>query len=154
MKIFWIVLAVVVLGLATNALVTYLIQKRRQARAEKDGVVLYATVVSATAVGGLMKYAEMKKVTLRLQDPGATTPREVSLRTRLPPGQQITPGMKIAVIVDPKKPERVYPASEAASKRVVMTGSRLERRHMRVGRGAQQRMPQDNIPYPKHLNRR
>ncbi len=154
MKIFWIVLGVVVLALATNALVTYLLQKRRQQRAEKDGVVLYATVVSANDVGGLMKYAEMKKVVLRLQDPGTTAPREVSLRTRLPKGQKITPGMRIPVIVDPKKQERVYPASEEAAKRVVMTGSRLERRHMRVGRGGNQRLPQDNIPYPKHLNRR
>ena len=155
MKIFWIVLGVVVLGVAINALVMYLLQKRRQARAERDGIVLYATVVSATALGGLMKYADMKKVTLRIQDPGTNAPREVSLRTRLPAGQQITSGMRIAVILDPKNKQRVYPASPEAAKRVVVTGSRLERRHMRVGAGAQQQQPQrDAIPYPKHLNRR
>lgn len=156
MKIFWIVLGVVVLALATNALVMYLLQKRRQARAEKDGVVLYATLLSATTLGGLMKYADMKKVTMRLQEPGAANPREVSFRTRFPAGQTVTPGMKLAVIVDPRNPKRVYPASPEAAKRAVITGSRLERRHMRVGApgGRQQQPPRDSIPFPKHLNRR
>lgn len=156
MKIFWIVLGVIVLGLAINALVMYLVQKKRQGRAEKDGVVLYATVVSIAELGGLMKYADMRKVTLRLQDPGITTPREVSLRTRLPKGQKITPGMKIPVVVDPTKSERVYPATAESAKRAVVTGSRLERRHMRMGTAAQQQQqPQrDNIPFPRHLNRR
>ena len=156
MKIFWIVLGVVVLGLAINALVNYLVQRGRQKRAEKDGVVLYATVLSAEVLGGLLKYADMRKVTLRVQDPGATSPREVSLRTRLPAGQSITPGMKLAVIVDPKNSKRVYPASPEAAKRVVVTGSRLERRHMRVGTPGQQKAQQgrDAIPYPRNLNRR
>ena len=156
MKIFWIVLAVAVLGLATNALVMYLLQKRRQGRAEKDGVVVYATLVSATTLGGLMKYADMKKVVMRIQEPGAALPREVSLRTRLPAGQTVTPGMKLAVILDPKNPKRVYPASAEAAKRAVVTGSRLERRHLRVGSagGRQQQPPRDSIPFPKHLNRR
>lgn len=156
MKIFWIVLAVVVLAVATNALVMYLLQKRRQTRAERDGVVLYATLVSATALGGLLKYADMRKVTLRIQDPGSKTPRDVSLRTRFPAGQTVTPGMKIAVVVDPKDPKRVYPASPEAAKRAVVTGSRLERRHMRVGAAGarQQQPPRDSIPFPKHLNRR
>ena len=109
MKIFWIVLAAVVLALAINALVMYLLQKQRQRRAEKNGVVLYATVISTETLGGLLKYADMKKVTMRLQEPGAPGPREVSLRTRLPSGQQITSGMKLAVVVDPKNAKRVYP---------------------------------------------
>lgn len=156
MKIFWIVLGVIVLGLAINAGVMYLLQKRRQQRAERDGVVLYATLVSASKLGGMMKYADMMKVTLRIQDPGSKTPREVSLRTRMPAGQKVTPGMKIAVVVDPTKPERVYPATPEAAKRAVVTGSRLERRHMRVGGAGQgeQQPPRDPIPYPRHLNRR
>lgn len=155
MKIFWIVLGAVVLAIAINALVSYLLQRKRQQRAERDGVVLYATVVSATALGGLMKYADMKKVTMRIQDPGSKNPREVALRTRVPAGQKITPGMKLAIIVDPKDPKRVYPASPEAAKRAVVTGSRIERRHMRMGTPAQQAQQQrDAIPYPKHLNRR
>ena len=153
MKIFWIVLAIVVLGVAANAGIMYLLQKRRQQRAEREGVVLYATLVSATTLGGLMKYADMKKLTMRIQDPGSAAPREVSLRTRLPAGQKVTPGMKITVVVDPKDSKRVYPASPEAAKRVVVTGSRLERRHLRTGTAAGQ--PQrDNIPFPRHLNRR
>ncbi len=155
MKIFWIVLAVVVLGLAINSLVMYLLQKRRQQRAEKDGVVLYATIVSADALGGLMKYADMKKVVMRIQDPGTKVAREVSLRTRLPAGQTITPGMKIPVVVDPTNNKRVYPATPESAKRAVVTGSRLERRHMRVGATGQGQQPQrDAIPYPRNMNRR
>jgi hypothetical protein len=154
MKIFWIVLLVVVLGVAINSLVMYLLQKRRQQRAERDGVVLYATLVSETPLGGLLKYADMKKLVMRVQDPGTNAPREVSLRTRLPAGQKVTPGMRITVVVDPKDPKRVYPASPEAAKRVVVTGSRLERRHMRVGTAAQQQQQRDNIPFPRHLNNR
>ncbi len=155
MKFFWIALGFVVLALAINALVRYLLQRRRQQKAEKDGVVLYATVVSAEALGGLMKYADMKKVTLRIQDPGTSSPREVSLRTRLPAGQEIASGMRIAVVVDPDNNKRVYPASPEAARRVVVTGSRLERRHMRVGaKGQQAQAQRDNIPFPRHLNRR
>ena len=157
MKIFWIVLGVVVLGLAINSLVMYLLQKQRQKRAEKDGVVLYATVVSTTALGGLLKYADMKRITLRVQEPGANEPREVALRTRLPAGQKLTAGMRLPIILDPKNPKRVYPATPEAAKRAVVTGSRLERRHLRTGTAAQQRQQQqqrDAIPYPRHLNRR
>ena len=156
MKIFWIVLAVIVLGLAINAGVTYLLHKRRQQRVERDGIVVYATLVSAKTLGGLLKYADMQKVTLRIQDPGSKASREVSLRTRMPAGQKITPGMRIPVVIDPTKPERVYPASTEAAKRAVVTGSRLERRHMRMGGAAQteQQAPRDPIPYPRHLNRR
>ena len=154
MKIVWIVLAIVVLGVAANSGIMYLLQKRRQQRAEREGVVLYATLVSATTLGGLMKYADMKKLVMRIQDPGSASPREVSLRTRLPAGQKITPGMKITVVVDPKDSKRVYPASPEAAKRVVITGSRLERRHLRTVSAAQQGQQRDSIPFPRHLNRR
>jgi hypothetical protein len=40
----------------------------------------------------------------------------------------MTPGMLIPVVIDPKDSRRVYPASEEAAKRAVVTGSRLERR--------------------------
>lgn len=158
MKIFWIVLLVVVLGLAINALVMFLLQKQRQKRAEKSGSVLYATLVAAKPMGGLMKYADMQRVTLRLQDPGTKNPREVTLRTRLQPGQKIQTGAKLAVVVDPKDPKRVYPASPEAAKRAVVTGSRLERRHLRMDAAAQRQavaqQTRDNIPYPRNLNRR
>lgn len=156
MKIFLIVLAVIALGLAINSLVMWLLQRQRQKRAEKDGVVLYATVVSSAPLGGLLKYADMQRITLRVQEPGAVEPREVALRTRIPAGQKISGGMRLPVIIDPKNPKRVYPASPEAAKRVVVTGSRLERRHLRTGTAAQQRQQQqrDAIPYPRHLNRR
>jgi hypothetical protein len=42
----------------------------------------------------------------------------------------MTPGMRIPVVLDPKNPKRVYPATEESAKRAVATGSRLERRVM------------------------
>lgn len=132
MKIFWIILAVIAIAVATWALVNYLLQRRRQETAQRDGVVVYATVLSIEAVGGWMKQLDLKKIVLRLQEPGLTSPREVTLRTRTQAGPRITPGIKLAVAVDPKDPKRIYPAGPDAAKRIVMTGSREERRQMKA----------------------
>ncbi len=131
MKIFWIILAIVVAGLLINALVAYLMQKKRTERAMAEGVVVYATVVSVENVGGWAKYAEMKKIVLRIQDAKAAAPREVTLKSRLPPNQKLVFGMKVPVAIDPKNPKRVYPATPAAVKRITLTGSRQERRMMK-----------------------
>ncbi len=131
MKIFWIILAIVVAGLLINALVAYLMQKKRTERAMAEGVVVYATVVSVENVGGWAKYAEMKKIVLRVQDTKAAAPREVTLKSRLPPNQKLIFGMKVPVAIDPKNPKRVYPATPAAVKRITLTGSRQERRMMK-----------------------
>lgn len=132
MKIFWIVLAVLVLGFATFALVNYLLQRQRQQRAQKEGVVVYAAVVLVEDIGGWMKQLAMKKIVLSLQEPGAPSPREVTLRTRIQPGQKIFRGMRLAVAVDPKDAKHVYPASPEAAERLVLTGSRQERRFMKA----------------------
>ena len=132
MKIFLIVLAVVVIVLGTTALVNYLLQRRSQNAAQREGVVVYATVVSAEAVGGWMKQLAVSKIVLRLQEPGAAAPRDVTLRSRLPPTQKITPGMRLAVAIDPKNPKRIYPATAEAAGRIVLTGSRQERRQMKA----------------------
>ena len=131
MKIFWIVLTLIVVGLAINALVAYLLQKKRSDRAMAEGIVVYATVVSVDNVGGWAKYAEMKKIVLRVQEPKMNAPREVTLRSRLPPNQKLGFGMKVPVAIDPKNPQRVYPATPAAVKRITLTGSRQERRMMK-----------------------
>lgn len=131
MKIFWIILAIVVAGLLINALVAYLMQKKRTERAMTEGVVVYATVVSVDNVGGWAKYAEMKKIVLRVQDTKAAIPRDVTLKSRLPPNQKLVFGMKVPVAIDPKNPQRVYPATPAAVKRITLTGSRQERRMMK-----------------------
>lgn len=131
MKIFWIILALIVAGLAINALVAYLLQKKRTERAMKEGVIVYATVVSVENVGGWAKYAEMKKIVLRIQDAKAAVPREVTLKSRLPPNQKLVSGMRVPVAIDPGKPQRVYPATPEAVKRITLTGSRQERRMMK-----------------------
>ena len=141
MKIFWIVLAILVVAFATFALVNYLLQRRRQQRAEREGTVVYATLLSVEPMTGLAKYAQMQKIALRVQEPGDNTPREVTIRTRSAPGQKLSPGMKIAVILDPTNPKRVFPASPEAAKRAVVTGSRQERRLMKNG-ALQRQQPQ------------
>ena len=130
MKIFWIVLGCLALALATYSLTMYFVQRRRQGRAERDGVVVYATVVSVEALKGLAKQVNMKKFTLAIQEPGSTHPRNVELRTRVQQGQAIGPGQRLIVVVDPTEPKRIYPAGAEAAKRVVMTGTRQERRAM------------------------
>ena len=128
MKVFWIVFAALIVALAIFALVRYLLQRRRETAAQRDGAVVYATVVAVEEIGGWAKRLAMKAITLRLQDPGATSPREVTLRTRVAPGQKLVPGLMLTVAVDPKDPKRVYPAGQEAAKRLVVTGSRQERR--------------------------
>jgi hypothetical protein len=112
----------------------YLVQRWRTNRAEREGVVLYATVTSLAPVKVFGKQSEMVKISMWIQEPEKPG-REVSIRSRIAEGQQIEPGVKLCVVVDPKNPKRVYPASEAAQKRVVYTGSRAERRMMKSGRG-------------------
>ncbi len=129
MKLTFLILGIAIVLLAIVAGINYLRQKRRQGRAERDGVVVYAVVLSVEPVGGWAKQLDMKKITMRLQEPEGA-PREVTLRTRTAPGQQITAGVRLIVVVDPRDGARVYPASPEAAKRVVVTGSRQERRLM------------------------
>ena len=49
---------------------------------------------------------------------------------RRAPGQKIAAGHKLMVVIDPTNPQRIYPATPDAAKRVVLTGSRQERRLM------------------------
>lgn len=132
MKIFWIVLAVVIVLLVAAGLINYLRQRRRQKRADREGIVVYATVLSIEPMTGWAKHANMQKILLRVQEPGATAGREVTLRTRVTAGQKLARGMKLAVTIDPKNPKLVYPATPEAAKRVVLTGSRQERRQMKA----------------------
>ncbi len=130
MKIFWIVLGSLILAAALWTGINYLLQKLRQKYAEKHGTVVYATVVSIGPVTGWAKRLDLKKIVLRLQEPDADAPREVTLSTRTAPGQKLAAGMRLIVVIDPKKPARVYPAQAESAKRVVITGSREERRMM------------------------
>jgi hypothetical protein len=118
---------------ATPALM-YFFQRWRQRQAEKKGVVVYATVVSMEAIKRFGKVLPMKKITLSIQEPGKDR-RSVTLRTQIAEGQTIVPGMLLSVVVDPKNPNRIYPAGDEAAKRLVITGPRRERRQLRSGRG-------------------
>ena len=131
MKIsFWILLFLLVAIPVT----IFLWQRWRQKRAEREGVVVYATVVSMEPVKVFGKYSDMMKINLWVQEPGSTTRREVSLQSRIPAGQKIEPGMMLPVVIDPKDPKRIYPASEESAKRLVVTGSREQRRQIKKGK--------------------
>jgi hypothetical protein len=143
MKISTIVFLVLVVGYLGWNLFRFLWERRRQKLADRDGVVVYATLISSEPVKFLGRpQRDMEKIVLRVQEPHQTESREVSIRTRVPPGQNMTSGMRIPVVIDPKDPKRVYPASEEAAKRAVVTGSRLERRVMQQ----QMRKPGRGVP--------
>ena len=114
----------------------FLLQRWRQQVAERKGVVVYATVISLAPVKVFGKYSEMMKITMWVQEPDKDR-REVTLTSRIAAGQKIEAGVKLCVVVDPRNPKRIYPASEEAMKRVVLTGPRRERRMMKSGRGMQ-----------------
>lgn len=129
MKLTFLILGILIVVLAILGTVNYFRQKLRQKAAEQKGVVVYATVLSAEPVGGWAKRLDMKEIKMRVQEPNGD-PREVKLRTRTAPGQKIEAGVRLVVAIDPKDPKRVYPAGPEAAKRVVVTGSRMERRLM------------------------
>jgi hypothetical protein len=127
MKI-WVWLPIVLALIVVAA--RYFWQLRMQTRAQKEGMVLYATVISLEPVTVFGKPTPAMKIRLWLQEPDKTR-REVSLSSRIPAGQTISPGMMLPIVVDPKDPSKVMPASAEAMKRVQLTGSREQRRQMR-----------------------
>jgi hypothetical protein len=129
MKITFEILGILFLVLAATAAVNYFRQRKREQKAQTDGVVVYATLVSAEPVRGFAKVTQMRKIVLRVQEPNGS-PREVSIRTRVDPGQKFVAGAMLPMVIDPKDPRRVYPATPESAKRAVLTGSRQERRIM------------------------
>jgi hypothetical protein len=129
MKITFEILGILLLVLAAVALTNYLIQRWREKKAQRDGLVVYATLVSTEPVRYFSKATNMRKIVLRVQEPDSS-PREVVIRSRVEPGQKFVTGAVLPVAIDPKDPRRVYPASPEAAKRAVVTGSRKERRMM------------------------
>ena len=130
-RIAWIAVGIILATLALASGINYLRQRRAQAKIQAEGLVLYGIVLSAAKITGWLKHLGLFDIALRIQEP-AQAPREVKLRTRLPPGQRITPNMSLIVVVDPKKPETVYPATPEAAKRVTLTGSRTEQKLMKA----------------------
>ncbi len=131
MKITLFVLLGIIVVLAIVQGINYLRQRRAQEKIQAEGLVLYGIVISAEKVAGWLKYLGLFDIMLRIQEP-AKAPREAKLRTRLPPEQVIRPNMSLIVVVDPKKPENVYPATPEAAKRVTLTGSRTEQKLMKA----------------------
>jgi hypothetical protein len=129
MKMTFEILGIIFLVLVVVALINYLLQRKREQSAQSEGLVVYATLVSASTAGRLAKLTQMRTIVLRVQEPDSS-PREVTIRSRVEPGQKFTAGAMLPVVIDPKNPKRVYPASPESAKRAVLTGSRKERRVM------------------------
>lgn len=149
MKITFEILGIVLLLLAGASAISYFVQKKREKNAQAKGLVVYATFVGMEPVK-FFSSAGMQKITLRIQEPDAA-PREVSIRTRVDPGQKLKPGTVLPVTIDPTNPQRVYPATPESAKRAVVTGSRQERRIMQSqlrqpGRYAGQKPPSGYQP--------
>ena len=154
MKIAFDILGYVLLVLALTSLTMFLIQRRREKNAQGKGLVLYATLVSSEPVRGFSKL-NLRKITLRIQEPDSS-PREVSLRSRVDPKQKFVAGSMLPVAIDPKNPKRVYPATPESAKRAVLTGSRQQRRIMQAelrspGRRSGQRPPSGYQPPASRL---
>jgi hypothetical protein len=113
----------------------YFYQRWRQTQAERKGLAVYATVISVEPLKRFGKTLPMVNIAMWIQEPGETKPRQVTLRSRIEPGQQIDPGVRLGVVIDPRNPNRIYPAGPVAQERIVFTGSRIERRQMKSGRG-------------------
>lgn len=159
MKLSSILFLVVAVGFLGWNVFRYFWERRRQKIADRDGLVVYATFLSSKPVKFFGRpQRDIEKVTLRVQEPNQTETREVTLKTRTDPTRDMTPGMRIPVVIDPKDPKRIYPASEQAAKRAVATGSRLERRvmqqQMRNPRRAGPPQPSGYQPPPSKLRRR
>jgi hypothetical protein len=119
---------------ALTPAVMYFFQRWRQQKAEREGVAVYATVISCAPIKRFGKQLPMANIALWIQEPDKAA-RKVTLRSRIEPGQKIDPGVRLGVVIDPKNPKRIYPAGPEAAKRIVATGSRSERRQMQSGRG-------------------
>ena len=131
MKISSIVILALCFAFLVWRITAFLIERHRQKKYDREGVVVYATFLYSEPVKFFGRpQTDVEKITLRVQEPGSTETREVTIRSRTQPGQHMSAGMRVPVVLDPKNPKRVYPASEQAAKRAVATGSRLERRVM------------------------
>jgi hypothetical protein len=130
MKIwFWVGLVVII----AIPIVRFLLQRLRENRMQKEGTVLYAMVRSLEPVKVFGKITPAMKIHLFVQEPDGTK-RDVSISTRIPEGQTVSPGMMLPIVIDPKDPKRVSPATPEAMKRVQLTGSREQRRMMKKQR--------------------
>ncbi len=130
MKIwFWLGLVVII----AIPVVRFLLQRLRENRIQKEGTVLYAMVKSLEPVKVFGKITPAMKIHLFVQEPDGTK-RDVSISTRIPEGQTVAPGMMLPIVIDPKDPKRVSPATPESVKRVQLTGSREQRRMMKKQR--------------------
>ena len=73
MKISSIIILAVLLGFIIWRITAFLLERRRQKIADKEGVVVYATFVSSEPIKFFGRpQTDVEKITLRVQEPGST----------------------------------------------------------------------------------
>src|SRR6201996_4919005 len=76
----------------------FLLERRRQKKADREGVVVYATFLSSEPIKFFGRpQTDVEKITLRVQEPGSTEAREVVIKTRTQHGQRMGGGMGVPV---------------------------------------------------------
>ena len=81
MKISSIVILALLLAFIAWRITAFLIERQRQKKADREGVVVYATFVSSEPIKFFGRpQTDVEKVTLRVQEPGSTEAREVVIK--------------------------------------------------------------------------
>ena len=105
MKISSIIILALFLAFIIWRVAAFLIERQRQKKADREGVVVYATFVSSEPIKFFGRpQTDVEKITLRVQEPGSTEAREVVIKSRTQPGQRMSAGMRVPVVLDPKNP--------------------------------------------------
>src|SRR5579875_2645799 len=104
--IIWVLIAIAALSPA----LMFLYQRWRASRADKKGVAMYGMVRDFEPTKFFGRPSDVLKIKLWLQETGVSG-REVTLQSRVPANQKLQVGMMLPIVIDPKNPQRVYPAS-------------------------------------------
>jgi hypothetical protein len=93
-----------------------LMRARRRRSAELNGRLTMATVVAIHSTHTMVNYQPVMRIEFDVDQLNGP-PKRCSIRKVIPPGMTLTPGEQVAVVVDPKDPNRIYLADSTALKR-------------------------------------
>ena len=111
MKISSIIILALFLAFIIWRVAAFLIERQRQKKADREGVVVYATFVSSEPIKFFGRpQTDVEKITLRVQEPGSTEAREVVIKSRTQPGQRMSRGHARACRPRPEEPEARLPS--------------------------------------------
>jgi hypothetical protein len=105
-----------IVALFVLLIVYSIIRAWRKHRAETKGRIALATVVSVSGTGFYEGKQPVMNINLDVEQPDGTRQRGTA-RTTIAPGVAMNPGSRVAVVVDPKDPARVFLADSSALNR-------------------------------------